>query len=90
MAVIEQVAKKMQQDDLWGQQITAVKMKGVETFGDNSITIHLILNTKPGQQWDVGWEYRRRLKAAFDRAGIEIPFPQRSIWFKNALISTDS
>ena len=89
MAVIEQVAKEMQQDSLWGQHITAVKMKGVETFGDNSITIHLILNTKPGQQWDVGREYRRRLKSAFDQAGIEIPFPQHSIWFKNALITPE-
>ncbi len=87
IAVIEQVAKKMQQDSVWGQYITAVKMKGVETFGDNSITIHLILNTKPGQQWDVAREYRRRLKPAFDQARIEIPFPQRSIWFQNSLIT---
>lgn len=86
IAVIEQVAKEMQQDSLWEKHIIAVKMKGVETFGDNSITIHLIINTRPGQQWDVGWEYRRRLKPAFDQAGIEIPFPQRSIWFQNALI----
>ena len=86
MVVIEQVAQQMQQDSFWSQCINAIKMKGVETFGDNSITIRLILNTKPGQQWDVGWEYRRRLKPAFDQAGIEIPFPQRSIWFQNALI----
>ena len=85
--VIEQVAKQMQKDALWGQYITAIKLKGVENFGDNSITIRLILNTEAGQQWDVGREYRRRLKPAFDQAGIDIPFPQRSIWFKNALIS---
>ena len=87
IAVIEQVAKEMQQNSLWGKYITAVKMKGVETFGDNSITIRLILHTEAAQQWDVGREYRRRLKSAFDQAGIDIPFPQRSIWFKNALIT---
>ena len=27
-------------------------------------------------QWNVRREYLRRLKSAFDRAGIEIPFPQ--------------
>ena len=85
--VIEQVAKQMQQDSLWRKYITAATMKGVENFGDNSITIHLILHTEAGQQWDVAREYRRRLKPAFDQAGIDIPFPQRSIWFKNALIS---
>jgi small-conductance mechanosensitive channel len=60
-------------------------MKGVENYGDNSIIIRLVLMTSVGQQWDVGREYRRRLKPAFDAAGIIIPFPQRSIWFENAL-----
>ncbi|WP_158500449.1 mechanosensitive ion channel family protein [Xenococcus sp. PCC 7305] len=86
--LIEQVARQMQQDFLWEKYITNIIMKGVENFGDNSITIHLILNTEAGQQWDVAREYRRRLKPAFDQAGIDIPFPQRSIWFKNALTST--
>ena len=89
MDVIEQVAKHMQQDSdsLWGKCITTTTMKGVENFGDNSITIRFILNTEAGQQWDVAREYRRLLKSAFDQAGIDIPFPQRSIWFKNALVS---
>jgi len=30
----------------------------------------------PLGQWNVRREYLRRLKSAFDRAGIEIPFPQ--------------
>ncbi len=37
------------------------------------------------KQWDVAREYRRRLKPALDQAGISIPFPQRSIWFKNSI-----
>ena len=87
ISVIKQVAKQMQQDSLWGQYITHFELKGVETFGDNSITIYLILLTEAGQQWDVAREYRRRLKPAFDQAGIDIPFPQRSIWFENALMT---
>lgn len=90
IAVMEQVAKEMQQDSVWGQYITASKVKGVQAFGDNSITIRLGFDTEAGQQWDVGREYRRRLKPAFDQAGIEIPFPQRSIWFENALMTSES
>ncbi len=85
MDVMEQVAKEMQQDLVWGQKITTSKMMGVQTFGDNSITIYFRLMTEAGEQWSVGREYRRRLKPAFDQAGITIPFPQRSIWFENAL-----
>ena len=35
--------------------------------------------TAPMQQWAVTGELRKRLKKAFDKAGIEIPFPQRVI-----------
>ena len=83
--VMNHVAREIEQDPRWCNQIIEVRMKGVENFGDNSITIRLVLMTAVGQQWDVGREYRRRLKPAFDAAGITIPFPQRSIWFENAL-----
>jgi small conductance mechanosensitive channel len=89
MAVMEEVAQQMQKDSVWGQYIVALEMKGVEKFGDNSITICLVIKTEAGQQWDVGREYRRRLKPAFDQAGISIPFPQRSIWFENPLMTDE-
>ncbi|MDP3948813.1 MAG: hypothetical protein Q8Q17_02590 [bacterium] len=34
-------------------------------------------------QWDVAGELRKRLKIAFDKEGIEIPFPQRVIHSAN-------
>jgi len=37
------------------------------------------MKTLPLKQWDVAREYRRRLKKAFDAAGIQIPFPQRDV-----------
>ena len=37
--------------------------------------------TKPLTQWATGREYNRRLKAAFDAHGIEIPFPHTTIYF---------
>jgi small-conductance mechanosensitive channel len=85
-AVIQQVAQEMQQDPSWRDNILEdPTILGVDAFGHNSITIRLVIKTLPGQQMNVGREFRRRLKPAFDQAGISIPFPQRSIWFENAL-----
>lgn len=39
------------------------------------------LKTLPIRQWEVGREFRRRLKKAFDREGIRIPVPQRTLAF---------
>ena len=77
----------MEKDSVWGQYMIASEIKGVENFGDNSITIGLVLKTDAGEQWSIGREYRRRLKLALDQAGISIPFPQRSIWFENPLMT---
>jgi moderate conductance mechanosensitive channel len=43
----------------------------------------LVVKVQPLQQWKVERELRRRLKAAFDDAGIEIPFPQRTMWLRD-------
>lgn len=90
ITVINQVAAEMQQDLIWGGYEIESDIKGVENFGDNSITIFLVLKTKISEQWTVAREYRRRLKSAFDRQGISIPFPQRSIWFENKLAMVDA
>jgi len=39
-----------------------------------------VVKTDPAEQWAVARELRLRIKQAFDQAGIEIPFPQRTIW----------
>jgi small conductance mechanosensitive channel len=86
MAVIEQVATEMQHDPVWGEHILAdPQVLGVDDFQESGITIRLLMKTQPAKHWDVGREYRRRLKAAFDQAGITIPLPQRSIWLKTPL-----
>jgi small-conductance mechanosensitive channel len=53
----------------------------VDDFADSAVMIKGRLKTKPIKQWDVGREYRRRLKKVFDREGIEIPFPHRTLYF---------
>jgi len=55
----------------------------VNEFGDSAIIIKILGDTKPLRQWEVAGELRKWLKIAFDREGIEIPFPQRVIHHTN-------
>jgi len=48
----------------------------VDNFDDSAIDIRIFGMVKPGRQWLIAGEYRRMLKKAFDKAGIEIPYPQ--------------
>ena len=83
--IIKAVADEVWQDD----ELSSVVMEepevwGVENLGVDGIAIRLVVKTAPLEQWRVARELRRRLKAAFDAAGIEIPFPQRTLWMRTA------
>jgi len=56
---------------------------GVEKLGDSSVTLRLTVKIRPGKQWEISRELRKRIKQAFDAHGIEIPFPQRVIHHVN-------
>lgn len=83
--IMKKTGNELREDEEFGQyMIDDIEVFGVDQFGDSAVVIKGRLRTKPIKQWDVGREYRRRLKYAFDKAGIEIPFPHRSIYFGEA------
>ncbi|MGE5348122.1 MAG: mechanosensitive ion channel family protein, partial [Actinomycetota bacterium] len=59
--------------------ISPPKFIRINEFADSAIIVKILGDTRPLMQWEVAGELRRRLKEAFDREGIEIPFPQRVI-----------
>lgn len=76
-------------DRLWEEQLeeaTIVEepvISGVQNFGADAVTIRLSVRTEPSEQWSTGRVLRKRIKEAFDDAGIEIPFPQRTVWLRS-------
>ena len=54
---------------------------GVETFGASGVVLRLMFKTLPKEQWGVGREFRKRIKARFDAEGIEIPFPHTTLYW---------
>jgi moderate conductance mechanosensitive channel len=82
--VINQVGKEIAEDPVWMSFIiTPPKAIRVDNLGDSGIDIKIIGETKPSRQWDVTGELRLRLKKAFDKAGIEIPWPHTKVYFGN-------
>jgi small conductance mechanosensitive channel len=85
LKLIEDVALKMDLDPLWQEQIVETpKVLGVDNFGDRGLIVRVWIKTQPLKQWDVAREFRRRLKIAFDKAGVSIPLPQQAIWVNDA------
>ncbi len=76
-------------DGVWNEQLeeaTIVEeptVSGIQNFGADGITIRLSVKTEPGEQWSTARVLRKRIKEAFDEAGIEIPFPQRTVWLRS-------
>jgi small-conductance mechanosensitive channel len=83
--VMKSVAAEMQEDPTYASaMLEPIEVFGVDDFADSAVTIKARLKTMPLQQWNVGREYRRRLKKAFDAQGIEIPFPHRTLYMGEA------
>jgi moderate conductance mechanosensitive channel len=75
---LEKVALTSKADDEVGRSMyTEPEILGVELLGEYEVTWRMVVDTKPGKQWDVGRALRERIKAAFDEDGIEIPFPHQ-------------
>jgi len=76
--VINAVGKEMASDEKWKDVILeAPAMSRVEEFADSAVTVKILCKTAPIHQWEVKGELLRRLKKAFEKEHIEIPFPQR-------------
>lgn len=83
--VINRVGQEMANVAPWKDYIIKpiqVMGPGPNDFSPSGVEIKVLGETKPLKQWDVLKEFRRRLKKTFDAEGIEIPFPQMSIWQK--------
>lgn len=80
ISVVNKVGNELAQDKEWAEHIiTAPQFLRVNDFADSAVEIKILGETKPLMQWDVAGELRKRLKLAFDKEDIEIPFPQRVI-----------
>jgi len=78
--VANEVGLELANDPSWKSLITKPpQFLRVDKFEESAVIIKIMGETQPLKQWEVNGELRKRLKFAFDKEGIEMPFPQRVI-----------
>ena len=54
---------------------------GVDAFGASGVSIRITAKTQAMEQWDVERTIRKKIKEAFDRENIEIPY-SKMVFYK--------
>lgn len=75
--VINHVGEELATDPDFEKKIKkAPQFLRISEFVNNAIEVVINGEVSPGSQWEVSGEMRKRLKKAFEKNDIEIPFPQ--------------
>jgi len=76
MDVMRAAGRALRGEAFYLEQILEdLEIAGVEEWADSAVVIRCRFKVAPLQQWSVRRAYLQRLKLAFDRADIEIPYP---------------
>jgi small conductance mechanosensitive channel len=74
--VLRELGTSMEKDTFFGKKLIGpFEYPGVVKFGDSAVVLRMVVKTQAQDGPTVLRELRRRVKKAFDNAGIEIPFP---------------
>jgi small-conductance mechanosensitive channel len=77
-ALINRVGEELSADPAWADRILQAPVAlRVNSFDDSAVTLKVLGQVRPAEQWAVSGELRKRLLAAFAAEGVEIPYPHR-------------
>lgn len=78
--VVDGVGKAMEDDPVWKRRVLEPpRVERVEALGEYGVTLKILGSVRAPEQWAAAGEFRKRLLAALEANGIEIPRPQRVI-----------
>lgn len=81
MKTMKEVDEELRQDpEFSGDILAPLEIFGLDRFDKSAVIIRARTKTRPLQQWRVAREFNRRLKQAFDRKNISIPFPHLTLF----------
>ena len=72
-AIMKATADELWQDEEWQDVVLdEPQYLGVEQITADAVVLRLTVKTRPGEQWRVGRELRRRIKERFDAADVDM------------------
>ncbi len=88
LRVLERVCNDLYADPEWSENfLEKPDIQGVTNLAADGVELRALFKVQPKTQYALQREFNRRIKIAMDQAGIEIPFPQRTISMGDAPIS---
>lgn len=76
LEIMKATGADLQADPAFAEMILEpIEVVGVDSLGESGVNLKARIKTRPLDQWNVGREYNRRIKLAFDKAGVDIPYP---------------
>ena len=80
IGVVDNVGRQMAGEPEWRRRILEPpRVERVEALGEYGVTLKILGSVRAPEQWAAAGEFRKRLLAALQANGIEIPRPQRVV-----------
>jgi small conductance mechanosensitive channel len=87
--VMREAGKELTAEPRWSRYVLApLEILGVERFTDTAMIIRARIKAAPPYQLEMGREFNRVLKKAFDRAGIEMASINQVNYSKQLVVAT--
>jgi small conductance mechanosensitive channel len=82
IGLLREVGRELRADPDHARRILEdLDVAGVENLADSAVVLRCRMKVLALEQWTVRREMLKRIKARFDREGVEIPFPHRTVYF---------
>jgi moderate conductance mechanosensitive channel len=78
--VLSSVCDDLYADPVWNaRMLGAPELQGVSNLSGRGVELRALMRVQPKTQWELQREFNRRIKLAFDAAGIELAYPHHSV-----------
>jgi small conductance mechanosensitive channel len=78
--LLVQIADELSREAKYGaSMLQPLEVIGVDDFTESKVVIKVRIKTLPLKQWEVGREFRRRIKKRFDSDGVQFPYSKVTV-----------